>query len=196
VLLQGFDTATHFAIVADVCAAHPRLWTHVGAVALVWALHSLICQVTRKSTATLFVEGFKSVLYPPRRASGHGDHAPHHTCNRHDMGEGGEGEAGGRGGDGVDEIPSWAAGTLASPSQLPLADSEMLQASFIASAVVILACLFLWWRGLVSGMVLYAVTSVMVASSVSAYESVRVNRGPQVSCMCQRPNVFSTGRGV
>jgi hypothetical protein len=50
VLLQGFDTATHFAIVTDVCAAHPRLWTHVGAVALVWALHSLICQVTPKST--------------------------------------------------------------------------------------------------------------------------------------------------
>jgi hypothetical protein len=152
-------------------------------------------QVTRKSTATLFVEGFKSVLYPPCRASDHADHAPRRTCNRHDMGEGGEGEAGGRG-DGMDEIPSWAAGTLASPSQLPLADSEMLQASCIASAVVILTCLFLWWRGLVSGMVLYAVTSVMVASSVSAYESVRVNRGPQVRCMCQRPSVFSIGRGV
>ena len=55
-LLQGFDTATHFAIVTDVCAAHPRLWTNGGAGARVWALHSLICQVTRKSTATLFVE--------------------------------------------------------------------------------------------------------------------------------------------
>ncbi len=51
-------------------------------------------QVTRKSTATLFVEGFKSVLYPPRRASDHTDHAPHRTCNPHDMGEGGQGEAG------------------------------------------------------------------------------------------------------
>ena len=45
VLLQAFDTATHFAIVTDVCAAHPRLWTHVAAVALIWAVHSLICQV-------------------------------------------------------------------------------------------------------------------------------------------------------
>jgi len=83
--------------------------------------------VTRKSTATLFVEGFKSVLYPARRGS---DHTLHRTYNPHDMGEGGEdgeggeGGAGGRG-EGADEIPSSAAARLASPSQLPLADSEV-----------------------------------------------------------------------
>ena len=85
-------------------------------------------QVTRKSTATLFVEGFKSVLYPPRRASDHTDHAPHRTCNPHDMGEGGQGEAGGRG-DRVDEIPSWAAGTLASLCTSPY-DVRLAQERF------------------------------------------------------------------
>ncbi len=86
--------------------------------------------MTRKSTATLFVEGFKSVLYPARRGS---DHPLHRTCIPHDMGEGGEGEAGGPG-EGADEIPSSAAARLASPSQLPLADSEVCLPSVRACA--------------------------------------------------------------
>jgi hypothetical protein len=59
---QGFDTLTHLRIIADMCERSPHLWVEFTVVAVVWTLHSVACQVTGKSTATLFVEFFKKAM--------------------------------------------------------------------------------------------------------------------------------------
>jgi hypothetical protein len=59
----------------------------------------------------------------------------------------------------------------------------MLQATYTAAAAIVGVCMVLWSTGLMSVFMLYSVASITIASSVSAYESVRVNRGPRAGKM-------------
>ena len=45
---QGFDTATHFGIISDLCSRFPQLYTHLFWIALVWSSHCAVCQVFHK----------------------------------------------------------------------------------------------------------------------------------------------------
>eukprot|EP00290_Baffinella_frigidus_P045623 CAMPEP_0180411468 /NCGR_PEP_ID=MMETSP0989-20121125/43992_1 /TAXON_ID=697907 /ORGANISM="non described non described, Strain CCMP2293" /LENGTH=103 /DNA_ID=CAMNT_0022415807 /DNA_START=18 /DNA_END=326 /DNA_ORIENTATION=+ len=51
VLLQGLDTATHLGILVDVGSTYPSLAPTAVCVAVVWSVHTAMCQVTGKSTA-------------------------------------------------------------------------------------------------------------------------------------------------
>lgn len=62
IMVQAFDTLTHLFIVCDMCKVAPGLWRVFSVVAVIWTVHSVTCQATKKSTATLFVEFFKSII--------------------------------------------------------------------------------------------------------------------------------------
>jgi len=61
VFLQGFDTLTHLMIVIDLTKLDSRCLSIFVYTFLIWVIHAVGNQVTRKSTATLFVEAFKII---------------------------------------------------------------------------------------------------------------------------------------
>ncbi|KAJ1488716.1 hypothetical protein T484DRAFT_1782529 [Baffinella frigidus] len=145
-------------LLIDHCT-YPSLAPTAVCVAVVWSVHTAMCQVTGKSTATLFVEAFKSILHPGNTHHPKGSKGFPKTID----------EEGGGGVRGADIL----GGRDAPLSPASVEDEAWLLIANLAGAASIAALTLAWGVGFVGAFTLYLGVSLSAALVVAANEAVR-----------------------